>query len=373
MITDDLERLAERGPHHDPADVVASAVAESDTARAKAKRTRTMAIAAASVVLIAGVVVVLVVRSGADPGGVVSSPTVVESETLLPLSLIAEGDDLVVADLPDGWEIDDPEFLDGIIKRAFRDPARDAAGSVSVGFGNVDRVEPDGELRRLGGVDWFVTVNVGRSTTYMAVGDNVFLLVGGSGFDPAELDQFVASLRASRPNEQAGRPDSDDVDDPPSNLSLLDAVRPSQEYFVAVWDAREVVIGECMNRRGFDYRSRPNDAAATGGTWDDWNQWKNEQTASHPSFESAFQGRPDAQAGGCQLEAYLAVHGPGEEAYSKAATLENELRARSAGLDLDQTTVDRWVVEHAEEVDRVHAELDEELQTARRIIQNSTP
>lgn len=762
MIADDLERLAERGPHHNPDDVVASALAESDAAHATTSRRRAMAVAAASLLLIAGVVASLVARSGGDPGGIASSPTSVgEPYTLLALSSIVDGDELVATNLPDGWEIDDAELGDGIIRREFRDPARDAAGSVSVGFGNVDRVDPDGELRRLGGVDWYVTVQEDRSTTYTAVGDDVFLLVGGSVFDPAELDQFVAGLRAGRPASETDRPGDDDVvldaasdpavavtndtdpsttaspvpalpadnitwerttdigsiarsqvtqavagpagfvavgmgfddgrnqgrvwystdghsweepaldlfdakvidtvaatsdayfvvaytntdrlglgeganpadaqlfrsidgrnwepwgdpwgeaqviggvggallrspsqsgslewsadgitwtaaefpdsgvdgsyfnlrgglaytadaiyltgsttdpsdefsfavwssddngrswhqltappglgtiatvpdgvvmiinpsdpdcaavttspdaqwtctmrpavyrydtrtatwalnpnqpgetvsglpvarlnntlvvaliepskaltiwtapvdslewseqtstrlayadntgspgtaaiaasdntvvvftedrlvdeqtaiivgrsDAPSSNLSLLDAVRPSQQYFVAVWDAREVVIGECMNQQGFDYRPRPNDAAATGGTWDDWNQWKNEQTASHPSFESALQGRPDAQAGGCQLEAYRAVHGPGEEAYSKAATLENELRAHAGGLDLDQTTVDQWVAEHAEEVDRVNAELDEELQTARRIIQNSTP
>jgi hypothetical protein len=49
------------------------------------------------------------------------------------------------------------------------------------------------------------------------------------------------------------------------------------------------------------------------------------------------------------------------------------LRGDIYWLDLDQAAVDQWIAEHAEDVERVHAELDEELQTARTIIENPNP
>lgn len=178
----------------------------------------------------------------------------------------------------------------------------------------------------------------------------------------------VARLLARAvPNVLAG----EQIDRAFTPTASLDGLTPSGEYYTAVWDAREIVIGDCMTELGYGYRPRPNDAAGTGGTWDEWNEWHDQQVAADPDFEPAFQGGPDDQAGGCQLEAYLAVHGPGEEAYSKATTLENELRADIDWLDLNQTAVDQWVTDHAEDIDRVHAELDEELQTARSIIENA--
>ena len=154
------------------------------------------------------------------------------------------------------------------------------------------------------------------------------------------------------------------------------AVQPTQEYWLAVWDAREIVIGDCMQQLGHEYRPRPNDAARptneSVGTWDDWNQWRSGQASGDPSFEADLLGSDlDAQAGGCQLDAYLAVHGPGEEAYSKAAGLENQLRADLGSADLDQPDVDRWVEAHEKEVASVRAELDEELVNARSIIEGA--
>lgn len=156
----------------------------------------------------------------------------------------------------------------------------------------------------------------------------------------------------------------------------LGAVQPTQEYWVAVWDAREIVIGDCMQQLGHEYRPRPNDAARptneSVGTWDDWNLWRSDQASGDPSFEADLFGSDlDAQAGGCQLDAYLEVHGPGEEAYSKAAGLENELRAEVGSAALDQPAVDRWVEAHDDDVASVRTELDEELVTARSIIEGA--
>jgi hypothetical protein len=82
---------------------------------------------------------------------------------------------------------------------------------------------------------------------------------------------------------------------------------------------------------------------APEGAWDEWNHWHNQQLAANPDFDAALFGAVDEQVGGCQAEAYLAVHGAGEEAYSKAASLANELRGDIDWLALDQTVVDRWV------------------------------
>lgn len=150
------------------------------------------------------------------------------------------------------------------------------------------------------------------------------------------------------------------------------ALQPTQEYWADVWDAREIVISQCMAQIGHEYQPRPNDAAGAGGSWEAWDEWHAGQVAADPTFESAFQGSdPDAQSGGCQLEAFLAVHGPGEEAYSKASGLDNQLRAE-LNFDLNQAAVDEWLTAHAEAIQQVWAELDEEQQTARSIIANST-
>ncbi len=159
----------------------------------------------------------------------------------------------------------------------------------------------------------------------------------------------------------------------PTPTASLQALAPSQEYFAAVFTAREIVIENCMAQVGYDYRARPNEATGTGGTWDEWEQWHDQQVAANPDFDAVLFGGADEQVGGCQADAYRAVHGPGEEAYSKAATLENQLRGDIYWLDLDQAAVDQWIAEHAEDVERVHAELDEELQTARTIIENPNP
>jgi hypothetical protein len=151
----------------------------------------------------------------------------------------------------------------------------------------------------------------------------------------------------------------------------LQALAPTQEYFAAVFAAREIVIENCMAQLGYEYRARPNDATGTGGTWDEWEQWHDQQVAANPDFDEVLFGGANEQIGGCQADAYRAVHGPGEEAYSKAAALENQLRGDIYWLDLDQAAVDQWIAEHAEDVERVHAELDEELQTARTIIENA--
>lgn len=108
-----------------------------------------------------------------------------------------------------------------------------------------------------------------------------------------------------------------------------------------------------MTQVGYEYRARPNDAAGTGGTWDEWEQWHDQQVAAYPDFDAALFGGADEQIGGCQADAYRAVHGPGEEAYSKAATLENQFRGDIHWLDLDQAAVDQWITEHAEDVARV--------------------
>lgn len=142
-----------------------------------------------------------------------------------------------------------------------------------------------------------------------------------------------------------------------------------------MWEAREIVIGDCMEQLGHDYRPRPHDTASptdeTVGAWNDWDLWRSAQVSADPSFDADFLGDPNAQAGGCQLEAYLAVHGPGEEAYSKAAGLENELRADLGATDLNQPAVDRWVEAHTEMVELIRAELNEELDNARSIIESA--
>jgi hypothetical protein len=243
-----------------------------------------------------------------------------------------------------------------------------------------DRLEQTSEVQVLGGMQ---EMRSGISDTVHAVRwgttNGVEIAVSAADMTSAEAAELLNALRVLTPEEAAQvladyRPEptpTSTVTIPLTPSASLEALAPSQEYFAAVWDAREIVIGNCMAQLGYDYRARPNDASGTGGTWDEWNHWHNQQLAANPDFDAALFGAVDEQVGGCQAEAYLAVHGPGEEAYSKAASLENELRGDIDWLELDQTAVDRWVADHAEDVERVRAELDEELQTARSIIENA--
>jgi hypothetical protein len=146
------------------------------------------------------------------------------------------------------------------------------------------------------------------------------------------------------------------------------AIQPTQDYFTTVFEAREIIIGDCMAELDHDYRPRPNDAAGTGGSWDEWNQWHTARVAADPTFEAAFQSDPNDQIGGCQAEAYPAVHGPGEEAYSKAAMLENEPTSTGSTSTRPPSTNGSPTTE---DIERLRAELDEEQQTARSIIENA--
>lgn len=181
------------------------------------------------------------------------------------------------------------------------------------------------------------------------------------------------------PFTASGQPPATTEAEPPTidpadeSTAALTALRPSPEYSAAVWEAREIIIEACMAELGYDFEPRPNVAAETGGTWDAWNEWYAEQIVIQPGFESSLLGDVDQSVRGCQREAYLAVHGPGEEAYSKAATLENELLAFIDPTQSDQSAIDHWVADHAQDVERVQRELDEELQAAKDIIDQAGP
>lgn len=146
-------------------------------------------------------------------------------------------------------------------------------------------------------------------------------------------------------------------------------LEPTQAYWAAVWEAREIVIGQCMARSGYEYLPRPfGPDAATA--WDEWQVWFDQQVANDPNFKTTMLGYDgDQQAGGCQLEAYTTVHGPGEEAYSKMATLFNEMLA-DLPTDAERTTanITHWIDDHRAQVEEVRTELAEEQATAESII-----
>lgn len=153
-----------------------------------------------------------------------------------------------------------------------------------------------------------------------------------------------------------------------SGAPAIDELEPSWEYQAAVWSAREIVIRRCMAALGFEYQLRPfvptNDAA-----WLRWDEWFDEQTATSPTFEEAMLGGLNEQAGGCQLDAYRAVHGPGEEAYSKLSGLLNQMLADlPTEADRTDAKLAEWVEQHRLQLDAIHAELSDEQATAQTII-----
>lgn len=145
-------------------------------------------------------------------------------------------------------------------------------------------------------------------------------------------------------------------------------LQPTDAYNTAVWTAREIVLGQCMARHGFEYRPRPIDASA-GNAGTQWEAWFELQKSQHPTFEQTMLGGPDEQAGGCQLEAFQAVHGPGEEAYSKLNALYNEMLGDlPTDVDRSDANIAAWISQHRSALDAVHAELDEEQAVAQQVI-----
>lgn len=145
-------------------------------------------------------------------------------------------------------------------------------------------------------------------------------------------------------------------------------LEPTQAYWAAVWAAREIVIGQCMAKSGYEYLPRPFDSDPSAKQ-DEWQAWFDQQVANDPTFKTTMLGDGNQQAGGCQLEAFTAVHGPGEEAYSKMATLFNEMLA-DLPTDEERTTanITAWINDHRTQVEEVRTELDEEQATAESII-----
>jgi hypothetical protein len=146
-------------------------------------------------------------------------------------------------------------------------------------------------------------------------------------------------------------------------------LEPSQAYWAAVWQAREIVIGRCMATFGYDFKPRPfgSNAAMTQTEWD---EWFNEQVAADPAFERTLFGEPsDQQTGGCQLEAFRAVHGPGEEAYSKMSNLMNQMLGDlPTDVERSDANVAAWIEAHRAKVDDIKAELAQEHATAQSIL-----
>ncbi|MEN9647061.1 MAG: hypothetical protein RL238_3730 [Actinomycetota bacterium] len=154
--------------------------------------------------------------------------------------------------------------------------------------------------------------------------------------------------------------------------SLPSELEPSPAYWAAVWPAREIVIGKCMATFGYEYKPRPFGSNSTT-TQAEWDAWFNEQVAADPAFERTLLGAPDQQSGGCQLEAFHTVHGPGEEAYSKMANLLNQMLGDlPTDSDRSDENIAAWIDDHRTQVDEVNAELAQEQATAQSIINSST-
>ena len=163
MITNDLERIAERGPHRDPVAVVEAALNEAFTRRSRTRLVGAIAVAAVSAATIASCVVALAVRErGAGDAGSMSAATAdspvstsrmgtstplpVTDEVTVPGAIGCKGfepryigNGLTVALPPNAV------FIDG---QSTADPGPiHAATSMTFGFGDV-RVEVG---RRIGG------------------------------------------------------------------------------------------------------------------------------------------------------------------------------------------------------------------------------
>ena len=215
------------------------------------------------------------------------------------------------------------------------------------------------------------------------------MVIGPSGLSERALADTLASIPATRANTDSDAPNQRQVDATAAIdaafQEALDALRPDTEYFVATWAAREIVMARCMTDAGFEWQARPNDAASDTDQWAVWEEWFEAQAATDSSFETAAFGDDalnDTNVGGCQLEAGREVHGPGEEAFSRAADLENEvLASKLQFVDTLEPTVDidaaasavvaTWLEENSAAIQDIGTDIADELATARSVIANA--
>ena len=229
MITDELECLAGRGPYRDPAVVVDRALADATRPRARLAGVRTLAFVAVSVMLVAGLVASLIWLDRTSDRRHAGPPSTLTAASTVPLSSISEGDEVVPTEVPQRWVLEPSEFSDEGVRRAFSDPGSGAQGAILAAFGGGDDRDLTGEPIELGGVDWTVE-SVDGGVRYWAVFDRAFVYVTARGFDRAELERFIASLRALTTRSVPTAP----VSPPPATIQLEPLPRPGDPDFTSV-------------------------------------------------------------------------------------------------------------------------------------------
>lgn len=152
---------------------------------------------------------------------------------------------------------------------------------------------------------------------------------------------------------------------------------PSGDHTRLMWEAREVVIGDCMTEQGYAWVARP--SGDSSEEWAAWQEWYDSRVAGDPAFESAFLGQKSesgALESGCQLAAYNALHRDGISAEARAADLYNEAAGVALSVEGDDSeaatkisaALTEWLTENSDRVAALQRDIATELATAKEVL-----
>ena len=163
--------------------------------------------------------------------------------------------------------------------------------------------------------------------------------------------------------------------------SLLVTFSTSVDHNRLIWDAREVVVAQCMSRNGYKWLPRPNNDSVT--EWGAWQKWYDPIAATDPSFEAALfgvEGEGSTNVGGCQLTAYQALHEAGITVEERMADLYNEAAGVALAVDgtdpeLQAREVDalltEWLASKAGVIEELQRAVEAEAAKAKEVLQEA--
>lgn len=216
---------------------------------------------------------------------------------------------------------------------------------------------------------------MGTATTEPATTEPVAtepVTTGSVAAEPATTEPVATEPAVTEPAATEPPPPTEQAATEAPEIEITGDVRTpfaiDNEYFILVWDAREVLEVECMRAAGFEYEPRPNPAALSAKGMSEaeqaplWAEWE-ETFLTQPGFESALLG--DEGMSGCQGDAYRVVHGPGEPAYAQMANLYNLMVGYLFEKeDGSQGAVDEWLRQNNEAMAAIRADIETERQSA---------
>lgn len=187
----------------------------------------------------------------------------------------------------------------------------------------------------------------------------------------ATYDAVAESAASSDSPREPATADLVDLDE------LLLQLLPSGDHTRLMWEAREVVISDCMTEQGYTWVARP--SGDSSEEWAVWQEWYDSLVAGDPAFESALLGQKSesgALESGCQLAAYNALHRDGVSAEARAADLYNEAAGVALSVEGDDpeaatkisAALTEWLTENSDRVAALQRDIATEIATAKQVL-----